>query len=141
MYKWLKVVHVIGFLTWTGSLVACLSVLRRHGDVTGDARTLLSEIERKFALSMDIAATITIAAGLYIALGLDFNMFKPPAGVWLHIKSTLVFLLILVHGFTRMKVGKFRKNADETLPVFVLPVTFALLTGIVIFAVVKPIMS
>lgn len=143
MYEWIKAVHVIGFLTWTGSLVACLSLLRRHGDANEESVRLLTEIERKFALSMDIGAAIAIVAGVYLAVGFSpINWFDAKIfGPWLHIKSTLVVLLIAVHGFTRMKFGKIRKGEDTTMPSIVLPVTFALLTAIVIIATVKPLMK
>lgn len=149
MYKWVKFVHVIGFLVWSGSLIACLALLRRHMSAAGDTRDLLTDLERKFALSMDIGATVAIAAGVYLAVskeafGGQFNWFnvKGPdgksMGVWLHMKSLFVLFLIGLHGFTRVKVGKFRKKESSSLPSFVMPASLLLLIIIVFLATVKP---
>lgn len=136
MYQWIKVVHVIGFLVWSGGLVACQALLRRQGKATGEARTVLGEVARKFALAMDIGAMTAIIAGLYLAVGFEFNAFKD--GGWLHVKTTLVAVLLGVHGFSRVQVRKLRERPDATFPTIILLVTIALLAAIIIFATVKP---
>lgn len=150
MYKWIKVVHVIGFLMWSGGMVACLMLLQRRASTTGETRPLLADVARTFALMMDIGAAIAIAAGLYLALSKEifggaFNWFtvKGPegksAGVWLHMKLLFVVFLIGAHGFTRAKLGKIRRgNDDTTVPGFILPVALALIAIIVVMATVKP---
>lgn len=149
MYKWIKVVHVIGFLMWSGSLVACLMLLQQQASTTGETRSLLTEIERKFALMMDIGATIAIGAGLYMALVklpwlAQKNWFTAKGlegksmGVWLHMKLLFVVFLIGLHGFTRVKLGKIRKGTDTTVPGFALPVALFLIAIIIVMATVKP---
>ncbi|HUQ07127.1 MAG TPA: CopD family protein [Kofleriaceae bacterium] len=108
-YNWLRVGHVIGFVLWIGAMVTVLQLLRVHGAVEGAARDVLARHERKMAVLMDIGATLTMVCGFVTALGGSVNYFK--TGAWLHIKLTLVAVVIIgVHGWTRAQVRKFRKG-------------------------------
>ncbi len=106
---WLRVGHVVGFVLWIGGLVAVLQLLRVHGAVEGAARDVLARHERKMAVLMDAGATLTLVCGFVTALGGTTNYFK--TGAWLHIKVTLVAIVIVgVHGWSRATVRKFRKG-------------------------------
>ncbi|MBE7452180.1 MAG: CopD family protein [Kofleriaceae bacterium] len=113
-YNWLRVGHVLGFVLWIGGLLALLQLLRIHGAVEGAARDVLARHERKVAVLMDLGATLTMVCGFVSALGGTINFFK--TGAWLHIKLTLVAVVIVgVHGWARVKVRKFRNG--EVTPV------------------------
>ncbi len=112
-YKWFPAVHVVGIVLWLGGLTAVLALLHVHPRVETGSRQLLSQVERKIALLMDLGATVTIASGLYFAI--DTRQFSN--GGWLHIKLTAVVVCILtVHGFARMKIKKFRTGDARPVP-------------------------
>lgn len=96
-------------------MVSVLQLLRVHGAVEGAARDVLSRHERKMAILMDLGATLTMICGFVTALGGTTNYFK--TGAWLHIKLTIVALVILgMHGWTRVQVKRFRKGEVRPIP-------------------------
>lgn len=114
-YNWLRVGHVLGFVLWIGGLIAVLQLLRVHGAVEGAARDVLSRHERRMAIVMDLGATLAIVTGLVTALGGETNYFT--TGAWLHIKLTIVALVIFAtHGWARVKVKRFRKGDVTHVP-------------------------
>ena len=135
--QWITAVHVVGFLLWTGGLMSCMQFLRVHHAAGVDSREALQGTERRVALSMDIGATLAIAAGLILALGRTPSAFKE--GGWLHLKLTLVVIgLLVLHGYVRVKIKKFRNGDVVALPGFLYPLTVAVIVAIVGVAVVKP---
>ncbi len=113
--EWLGIGHIIGFALWIAGLVSVLQLLRVHGAVEGAARDVLTRQERKAAMLMDAGATLTLVFGLWRALGDIPNQFT--TGAWLHIKVTLVAVVILgLHGFARVKVRKFRRGEVKPIP-------------------------
>ncbi len=137
IFKWVKAVHVLGFLLWTGSLLTCLHLLAGHPETDDKGGNALTRLERRAGMMMDMGALVAIVAGLYLALwATPINFFTD--GGWLHIKTTLVVGLVALHVIARVKVRKFRNGESKPLPSFVIPLTLVLITVIVIFAVVKP---
>jgi len=113
--NWLRVGHVIGFVLWIAGLVAVLELLRVHAAVEGAAREVVARHQRAVAMVMDAGATLTMAFGLWRAFGSVPNKFK--TGAWLHIKVTLVVLVLLgVHGYARVKMRKFRSGEVGPIP-------------------------
>ncbi len=137
LYPWLRIAHIIGVVLWIGGLIAVLSLLRAHAQVDAGARDVLSRVERKTAVLLDIGATLSIGVGLYLA-------FKSPkfatnafaSGGWFHIKLTLVVVGILsAHILARGKIRKFRNGQVTPLPGWLLPLVLVSVVGILIFAV------
>lgn len=117
-YNWLQVGHVLGFVLWIGGMIGLLQLLRVHGAVEGAARDVLARHERKMALLMDLGATLTLVCGFVMALGVTPTHFS--RGGWLHIKLTIVAVVILgMHGWARVKVKRFRKGEVAHIPVAV----------------------
>jgi putative membrane protein len=130
-YNWLRVGHVLGFVLWIGAMVTVLQLLRVHGAVEGAARDVLARHERKMAVVMDVGATLTMVCGFVTALGGTVNYFK--TGAWLHIKLTLVALVIIgVHGWTRAQVRKFRKGQVRHVPPAIMWVVLAATAAIIL---------
>jgi len=130
-YNWLRVGHVFGFVLWIGGMVALLQLLRVHGAVEGAARDVLARHERKMALVMDVGATLTMVCGFVTALGGSVNYFK--TGAWLHIKLTLVAVVIVgLHGWTRAQVKRFRKGQVRPIPPVLMWVVLAAAAGIIL---------
>jgi putative membrane protein len=128
---WLAAAHVVGVILWVGGLTAVLSLLHVHPRVEEAGRKLLTQLERRLALVMDLGATIAIATGLYRALSRTPNEFGN--GGWLHIKLTAVAICILsVHGIARVKIKKYREGDARPLP----PVVWILLAAGVLAATI-----
>jgi putative membrane protein len=129
-YNWLRVGHVLGFVLWIGGMMAVLQLLRAHGAVEGAARDVLARQERKMAVVMDVGATLTMVCGFVTALGGTTNYFK--TGAWLHIKLTLVALVIIgVHGWTRAQVRRFRKGQVRPVSPVIMLVVLAAAAAII----------
>jgi putative membrane protein len=130
-YNWLRVGHVLGFVLWIGGMVALLQLLRVHGAVEGAARDVLARHERKVAVMMDVGATLTMVCGFVTALGGTVNYFK--TGAWLHIKLTLVALVIIgVHGWSRAQVRKFRNGEVRPVSPAITWIVLAAAAGIIL---------
>lgn len=112
---WLAAAHVVGVILWVGGLTAVLALLHVHPRVDEAARKLLSAVERRLALVMDLGATLAIATGLYRALDRTPNEFSN--GGWLHVKLTaVVFGVLSVHGLARVKIKKYREGEARPVP-------------------------
>lgn len=113
--EWLSIGHIVGFVLWIGGLISVLQLLRAHSAVEGAARAVLSRQQRKAAMLMDAGATLTLVCGLWRALGGIPNQFT--TGAWLHIKVTLVAVVLLgIHGYARVKIRKFRNGEVNAIP-------------------------
>lgn len=134
--QWLLVGHVLGFVVWIAGLISTLVLLRAHSVVEGAARDVLARQERKTAALMDAGATLAIACGLVIALGNTPNAFK--TGAWLHIKLTVVAVVIIgLHGFARAQVKKFGKGQVRPIPRALLYLLLAAVAGVVLLGANK----
>ncbi len=119
---WFPTLHVVGIVLWVGGLTAVLALLHVHVQADAKTREVLTGVERRVAMLMDLGATLTIATGLYQAFTLVPNAFK--TGPWLHIKLTAVAIgLLSVHGIARVKIKKFRGGEIKPVP----PVMYLLL--------------
>jgi len=123
MYLWLLTGHLIGVILWMGSLFAVYWLLRLHAQAPKDVLEKLTLMERSLALTMDIAATLAIGAGLTMALTKEgtphptSTLFAAPGAAWFHIKLTVVVLAILpVHGMVRGKIAKFSRGTISNVP-------------------------
>lgn len=141
-YVWVKAFHIVGILIWAGTMMGLANNLVAVGRSGDAARPALLGLARSAAMMMDIGATVTIACAVFLAvkskafMGDQWPMKMP----WMHVKLTLVVVIIGFHGFLRVKLGKYRKG-KETKPVrpLVVPLLSLSLIAIVIFAVAKPI--
>jgi protoporphyrinogen IX oxidase len=112
---WLHIGHIVGFVTWIAGMIATLTLLRVHAMVEGAARDVLARQERKTAMLMDLGATLAMACGFAMAFGNTPNAFK--TGGWLHIKLTVVALVLLgTHGLARAHVKRFGLGQIKPLP-------------------------
>jgi uncharacterized membrane protein len=135
--QWMHALHVFGIVFWIGGMAACLQMLIHHGKATEAAREVLSGLERKTAMLMDMGALLAIGAGLALAFGQPYSPFK--GGGWLHAKLTVVVVVVLgLHGFVRVQIRKFRDGQVKELPGFLLPVLIAVAFGVIVLPLVRP---
>jgi uncharacterized membrane protein len=148
MYQWLLTGHLIGVFLWMGSLFAVYWLLRFHAQAPKDVHEKLTLMERSLAMTMDLAATLAMGAGLVMALSKagthpTTTLFAAPGAGWFHIKLTVVVLGILpVHGMVRGKIAKFSRGAIANVPqwmwslllIAIVAIVFLVFRGPLLFA-------
>jgi putative membrane protein len=136
-WMWVLAAHLIGVFLWIGGLFTTYWLLRIHANAPKDVHDKLTLMERSLALMMDIAATLAIGTGLYLAFSI--HLFTMPKQGWLHAKIAIVVLgIISVHGLVRAKVGKFSRGQTPNVPQWPWSLLLAALCAIVILVVKKP---
>lgn len=104
MVAWTLVVHIFGLMLWVSGLLVTTIALSRHAQETSsEGRAALARLEKIFLRGMaDPGALLTILAGI-VLISTNRNYYLH-AG-WLHIKLSLVVILIGLHGWigTRSK--------------------------------------
>ena len=126
--------HVVGALMWIGSLFALTAFLEAYAaEPDAAARGRLLKFLRQAAIVPDVGATIAIIFGLHWLF--KFKVYEMP---YMHIKLTLVAVVIGVHGFLKMKAKKARKGETFSAPpLFMKPLLSLLALGIVLFVISK----
>ena len=146
MYLWLLTGHLIGVILWMGSLFAVYWLLRLHSQAPKDVLDKLTLMERSLALTMDLAATLAMGAGLTMALTKGgthptSNLFAAPGAGWFHIKLTVVVLGILpVHGMVRGRIAKFSRGKISSVPQWMWSVLLVAIVAIVFLVIRGPLM-
>jgi len=133
---WTKTLHIFGIVMWIGCLFGVYQLIYAHGKADEAGRKALLDIERKMAMAMDVGLLLTLAGGIIMLFGITPSPLKMP---WMHIKLTLVVLMIAAHVYGRIKVGKFKRGDVSTPPEALLALLNFFLIGILIMAIVKPI--
>lgn len=103
IFEIIKIGHIIAVISWFAGLLYLPRIFVYHSQVAVNSETdkIFQTMERKlFYYIMYPAMTLTIAFGLYLANEMGFGF------VWLHIKITLVAILVFYHHF----LGRCRKN-------------------------------
>jgi uncharacterized membrane protein len=130
---WIETAHVFGVILWVAGIFACLRLLRAHAAGAGSAA---ADTARSTAILMDIGATVALAAGLTMVIGMQPTPLREG---WMHPKLLLVVLgVISIHGLTRAKIKKARRGESAAMPSFVEPAAIAVVALIVALAVAKP---
>jgi len=137
---WLKAFHVIFMVAWFAGIFYLPRLFVNHAETDNKAvAEHLKGMERRLLYFVTPFAVFTIALGLAIIFWYGREWFAQAK--WLHIKLTLVILLVIYHGycFKLLKVfrddkntrsGRFYRIFNE-IPVLIL---FA----VIILAYVKP---
>jgi protoporphyrinogen IX oxidase len=97
-----RAAHFVGSLLWFGGLFGAGSLLHfRDGETDAGVKQRLGVRARKAAILADLGATLSIASGVYNAV--TRHLFSQP---WLHIKLTLVVVLLVIHVLVRIKARR-----------------------------------
>jgi len=134
--KWIRVIHLYGMLTWVGGLVGLSFILKQHAKAAEGAYADFIELEKGTAIAMDIGATVTIACGLAMLFSISPSPLKGQG--WMHAKLLLVVGLIGLHGFQRMRVGKYKRGTVSPNPGWIIPAVEIVAIGIIILAGARP---
>ena len=103
LYEIIKIIHIIAVISWFAGLLYLPRIFVYHSSVAAgsDSDKLLQTMERKLLrYIMNPAMIVAIACGFYLASEIGFEF------VWLHIKLTLVAILVFYHHV----LGKCREN-------------------------------
>ena len=140
---WFKAFHVIFMVAWFAGIFYLPRLFVNHAETNSSEVALqLKGMEKRLLYFITPFAVLTVLLGLVLIYTYGFAWFV--AAKWLHIKFTLVILLLIYHGycFKLVKVfqqdkntrsGKFYRIFNE-IPVLVL---FA----VIILVYVKPTFS
>jgi protoporphyrinogen IX oxidase len=140
---WLKAFHIIGVVSWFAGLLYLPRLFVYHAqiqrgvidDPAGNAR--FKVMERKLFMIMSIGAAIAAGFGVaLLAIAPDYLLMR-----WLHLKLTLVLVLIGYHGACLALMQQFavdRNVRSERWYRLFNEVPALLLVLIVILVVVKP---
>lgn len=137
---WVKAFHIIFMVTWFSGLFYLPRLFVYHAMATDDISIERFKImERKLFFGITTPGMIfTVIFGLWT---LSYNFSGYMQAGWMHLKLTLVFLLLIYHFYLGKLSVDFKHNRNRHGHVFYriineIPVLF--LAAIVILAVVKP---
>ena len=140
MILYVKALHIVFMVTWFAAIFYLPRFFVYHS-MTTDPATLerFKVMERKLAVMMDIGATLTMFFGFWLLFSYGWAQYKHMG--WLHVKLTMVALLVGYHVWCRLLVKDFRldrnKHSHRWYRIFnEVPVLFLLV--IVIMVVVRP---
>ncbi|HEY0635118.1 MAG TPA: protoporphyrinogen oxidase HemJ [Gammaproteobacteria bacterium] len=135
-YLWVKAFHIFFVVSWFAGLFYLPRLFVNHAMASEPAVTeRLKLMERKLYRFMTPLGVLALLFGLWLWFGFGFS------GAWLHIKVTLVVLLIAYHLYCGHLVKEFANDRNQRSHVFYrwfneFPVL--ILLAVVILAVVKP---
>jgi putative membrane protein len=111
MILWLKALHVTFVVTWFAGLFYLPRLFVHHAMTTDTAtKERFKIMERKLAVMMDIGATLTMVFGFWLLFSYGWSQYKHMG--WLHVKLTMVALLVGYHVWCRMIVKDFRNDKN-----------------------------
>jgi putative membrane protein len=139
---WLKALHLIFMVTWFGGLFYLPRLFVYHAmtnDLAGKERFKIMERKLFYGI-MTPGMVLTLAFGIWMLGDYAWNVYKTSA--WLHIKLTLIALLVVYHFLCMKWMLAFKRDENTHSHVFYrwineIPVVF--LIAIIILATVKPI--
>lgn len=144
---WIKSFHIIFMVTWFAGLFYLPRLYVYHaraGDRTGIER--FKVMERKlFWGIMTPGAVLTLGFGAWLWIGYGFG-YGPSYGLggrWLTLKLLLVAMVIAYHAWCYLKLNDFQHDRNRHGHVYyrwMNEVPVLLLAGIIILAVVKPVL-
>lgn len=137
---WVKAFHIIFMVTWFSGLFYLPRLFVYHAmsnDEISIARFKIMERKLYFGI-MTPGAIFTIIFGVWL---ISYNPSGYMHMIWLHIKLSLVFLLVIYHIYLGKLLYNFKHDKNTHSHVFYrwineVPVLF--LAAIIILAIVKP---
>jgi putative membrane protein len=103
LYEIIKIIHIIAVISWFAGLLYLPRIFVYHAQVAvgSESDEIFQAMERKLLrYIMNPAMIVVLLCGFYLANEIGFEF------VWLHIKITLVLLLVGYHHF----LSRCRKN-------------------------------
>ena len=140
---WIKALHIIFMVTWFAGLFYLPRLFVYHCEIKKDETVhyqRFCKMEKKlFWIIMTPGALLTIGFGLWLLhfLGHEYLATHP----WLHIKMTLVLILLVYHAYLLKQIHQFKayKNNHSARFYRILnELPSLVLFAVVLLAVIKP---
>jgi putative membrane protein len=138
---WFKALHVFFMVAWFSGIFYLPRLFVNHAETTSEVVSQqLKGMEKRLLFFVTPFAVLTIILGLILIYTYGSHWFA--AAKWLHIKLTLVTLLLLYHGYCFRLVSTFQQDQNTRSGKFYrifneIPVL--MLLAVIILAYVKPI--
>lgn len=139
-YQWLKAVHIMSVIAWMAGLFYLPRLFVYHSE-NRNAVEFVNIVKlqeyRLFAYIMRPAMLASIITGAMLIIA-NTAVFK--SGMWIHIKLTLVALMLIFHIACGIFASKMQRESCELSPRFFRvfnEVPTLLMIGIVLCAVLK----
>ncbi|NQY86352.1 MAG: protoporphyrinogen oxidase HemJ [Colwellia sp.] len=137
---WFKAFHVIFMVAWFAGIFYLPRLFVNHAETTSkEVAEHLKGMEKRLLYFITPFAIFTVLLGLLLIYAYGYTWFV--AAKWLHIKLTLVILLLSYHGYCFKLVKRFQQNNNTRSGKFYrifneIPVLA--LVAVIILAYVKP---
>ncbi|MGE0551636.1 MAG: hypothetical protein AB7O24_31920 [Kofleriaceae bacterium] len=134
MDKIFLALHVFGTMIWIGGLFAVMGFLdAAAAETDSGARTRLTKFVRQAAIVPDVGATVALIFGAHWLF--RFKLYEMP---YMHVKLTLVVLVIVLHVILRKKVGQLKRTGTvKAAPTALKPLLSLIVIGILIAVIAK----
>jgi putative membrane protein len=138
---WLKAFHLIFMVTWFAGLFYLPRLFVYHtmtADVVSVERFKIMERKLFYGI-MTPAMILTLAFGIWMLVDYAWDLYR--TSLWLHLKLTLLALLVVYHGCCWKWLNDFKLDRNIHSHIYYrwineIPVIF--LFAIVLLAVIKP---
>lgn len=140
---WFKAFHVIFMVAWFAGIFYLPRLFVNHAETTStEVAHQLKGMEKRLLYFITPFAILTVLLGLALIYAYGSAWFI--AAKWLHIKLTLVILLLIYHGYCFTLVNLFQQDRNTRSGKFYrifneIPVL--VLFAVIILAYVKPTLS
>jgi len=140
---WIKALHVFFMVAWFAGIFYLPRLFVNHAETNSvDIAQHLKGMEKRLLYFITPFAMLTVLLGLVLIYIYGYAWFI--AATWLHIKLTLVILLLIYHGYCFKLVNDFEQDNNTRSGKFYrifneLPVLIQL--AVIILAYVKPFSS
>lgn len=143
LYHWIKALHIISVIAWMAGMLYLPRLFVYHTQVAvgSEASELFKVMERRLLrFIINPAMIVTWIAGLWLVH--YTNALDPQNGVWMHYKLLFVLLMQVAHALMarcRRHFAQDRNMHSTRFYRMLNEVPTALLVGIVILVVVRPV--
>lgn len=138
---WFKAFHVIFMVAWFAGVFYLPRLFVNHAETTSnEVAEHLKGMEKRLLYFISPFAILTVLFGLAIIYAYGYSWFA--AAKWLHIKLTLVILLLSYHGYCFKLVKTFQQDNNKRSGKFYRifnEVPVLALFAVIILVYVKPI--
>ncbi|MEJ2059137.1 MAG: protoporphyrinogen oxidase HemJ [Gammaproteobacteria bacterium] len=111
MFLWIKALHVIFMVTWFAGLFYLPRLYVYHAqEMTPETGTLFKVMERRLFFIMTLGGSLTVLFGLWMLIW-QWGYYGHQ--VWMHVKLTLVVLLIGYHAWCWKLMRDFRADRNR----------------------------
>lgn len=108
---WFKAFHVIFMVAWFAGVFYLPRLFVNHAETESEeVSTQLKGMEKRLLYFVTPFAILTVALGLVLIYAYGYAWFV--AAKWLHIKLTLVILLLIYHGYCFKLVRTFQQDKN-----------------------------